>query len=64
MAVFRGPDPAAGGFSGGHPAGLQKRHDEGSVLTLGGTSKQSEPRSECGEKLFAGTCVGVGLCWC
>ena len=27
-----GPDPTAGRFSGGHPVGLENRHDEGSVL--------------------------------
>ena len=32
LAVLRGPDPAAEGFSEGHSAGLQNRHDEGSVL--------------------------------
>ena len=32
FALFCGPDPTAGGFSGGQRAGLKNRHDEGSVL--------------------------------
>ena len=32
LAAFRGPDPMAGGFSGGHPTGLENWHDERSIL--------------------------------
>ena len=31
LAVFRGPDPTAGGFSGGLLSGLENGGDEGSV---------------------------------